>query len=59
MWKWLRYSGFSVTITANPCHWAWWPRTFQQHDAVWDFAHVWSVSWLCLNIRVWADDGSW
>ena len=59
--KWLRYSGFSVIIVGNPCHWSplpWWRR--EANDG-WPSPNerTWSVGWIFLTLRIWIDDGSW
>ena len=61
MLKWLRYSGASVAVTANPLHWAWMPQ------AGLAFADEWAgpnernyyARFLFVTVRVWIDDGSW
>jgi hypothetical protein len=61
MFKWLRYSGASVTITVNPhtgVGATGTPSSFKtngwaQHE------QAWFVGWLFLTIRIWVDDGSW
>jgi hypothetical protein len=58
--KWLRYSGASMCVTVNPCHWSWIPRFRRERD-IWSGPVEWngSASWLMLTVRVWIDDGSW
>jgi hypothetical protein len=58
---WLRFSGASVTITANPWHWQWWPQIQNEPLDTWigPNEHRFYVSWLMLTVRVWVDDGAW
>ena len=61
MMQWLRYSGFSVIILGNPCHWSvlpWWRR--EANDG-WPSPNerTYSVGWMFLTLRIWIDDGSW
>ena len=60
MIKWLRYSGASVIITVNPCHWRWrpWLSTFTD-EWIGPHERTWTVGWLFLTVRIWRDDGSW
>jgi hypothetical protein len=57
--NYLKYSGVSVTMTVNPCHWAWIPRFFHGKEDAWDDTETLSVSVLFLTMRIWIDDGSW
>jgi hypothetical protein len=57
MLKWLRYSGASVIITVNPCHWRLRPGWGQ--DREWPNEGTVYVTWLFLTVRIWIDDGSW
>jgi hypothetical protein len=59
MWKWLRYSGFSVILTGNPLHWRWIPVARKEPEDIWQAAHNWTAGWLFLTLRVYVDDGSW
>jgi len=54
--NYLKYSGASVTMTVNPCHWAWVPVFSIDED--WDF-ETYRFSILFLTVRFWLDDGSW
>ena len=58
---WLRYSGFSVIIVGNPCHWSLWPWARREPNDGWPSPNerTWSVGWLFLTFRMWIDDGSW
>jgi len=60
MLNWLTYSGLSVILTINPCHWRFVPRARKDFNE-WAGPNEWagSVSWLFLTVRVWIDDGSW
>ena len=60
MLKWLTYSGLSVILTINPCHWRLVPWV-RKDASEWAGPNEWagSVSWLFLTVRVWIDDGSW
>ena len=58
--KWLRYSGFSVIITLNPCHWRFLPWAYREHrDWPGPNEHCYATGWLFLTARIWIDDGSW
>jgi len=61
MLDWLRYSGASITVTMNPCHWRLVPRARQVAMDEWVGPHERSyfASWLFVTVRVWIDDGSW
>lgn len=59
MWKWLRYSGFSVILVANPCHWRWIPVIRKEPEDLWQSAHRWTLGWLLVTLQVYIDDGSW
>jgi hypothetical protein len=61
MFKWLRYSGASVTITMNPAHWSWRPRAEQVFTTEWAGPNeqTWHASILFVTVRIWIDDGSW
>ena len=58
---WLRYSGASVTITANPAHWTWWPQIQNEPLDTWIGPNErrFYFSWLMITLRIWIDDGSW
>ena len=58
---WLRYSGASVSITANPFHWTWIPHLQNEPSDTWigPNEHRFYLSWLAITVRVWIDDGSW
>ena len=58
---WLRYSGVTVSITANPFHWSWIPQIQNEPLDTWIGPNErrFYVSWLMLTVRVWIDDGSW
>jgi len=55
--NYLKYSGASVSITINPCHWNIVPRYYRNQE--WGDENTHSFSWLFLTIRFWIDDGSW
>lgn len=59
--KWLRFSGASVCVTVNPCHWTWIPVLQRDANDVWagPQERTWRVSVLMLTVRIWIDDGSW
>jgi hypothetical protein len=61
MLKWLCYSGASVSVTVNPCHWRIVPRAGRDHSDVWrgPKEHMFVLSWLMISLRIWVDDGSW
>lgn len=61
MLNWLRYSGASVIITVNPCHWRGLPWIRNESNLEWPSPNERTVSlgWLFLTIRIWIDDGSW
>ena len=58
---WLRYSGFSVIIIGNPCHWSLRPWARREANDGWPSPNerTWSVGWMFLTLRMWIDDGSW
>lgn len=58
---WLRYSGFSVIIKGNPCHWSPLPWARREPNDGWPSPNerTWSVGWIFLTLRIWIDDGSW
>ena len=57
---WLRYSGASVCVTANPWHWRWRPWFYRDtNEWAGPNERTWHMGWLMLNIRVWIDDGIW
>ena len=58
---WIRYSGATVIVRVNPCHWIWWPEIEPRYQDTWagPRERTIGVSWLMLTVRVWIDDGSW
>jgi hypothetical protein len=58
---WLRYSGFSIIIIGNPCHWSVLPWARHEANDGWPSpnSRTWSVGWMFLTLRIWIDDGSW
>ena len=61
MFKWIRYSGATVTITVNPLHWRRVPQAREAFIDEWVGPHeqAWVASWLFVTVRIWTDDGSW
>ena len=61
LFNWLRYSGASITVTANPFHWSWWPQIQNEPLDTWigPNEHRCYFSWLMITVRIWTDDGSW
>ena len=61
MLKWLRYSGASIAVTVNPCHWRLIPWASPEFADVWQGPNqqTWALGWLMLTVRVWIDDGTW
>jgi hypothetical protein len=59
--NWLRYSGFSVIIIGNPCHWSVLPWARREANDGWPSpnSRTWCVGWIFLTLRMWIDDGSW
>ena len=57
--NYLKYSGASVTMTVNPCHWAWVPVFFYGQEDAWENTESLRISILFLTVRIWIDDGSW
>lgn len=62
--NWFRYSGASVIVTVNPCHWRWipWLKRNREGADSWplgpnDFTVT--FSWLFLTVRIWIDNGDW
>ena len=60
MYKWLRYSGASVSLTINPLHWQWRPWANRWQDE-WSGPNLrtYNVGWLFLSARLWLDNGDW
>ena len=58
---WLRYSGASMSVTANPFHWAWIPQIRDEPLDTWigPNEHRFYFTWLMITVRAWIDDGSW
>lgn len=58
---WLKYSGVSLSITANPYHWQWRPWMRLGSDDIWPAPNrrSWAIGWIMLTIRIWIDDGKW
>jgi hypothetical protein len=61
MYKWLRYSGASISITVNPLHWSWVPQGGRAFIDEWAGPNerTWSARFLFVTVRGWIDDGSW
>ena len=61
MFKWLRYSGASISVIVNPLHWVWTPICGRTYTDEWagPKERSYQVRWLFLTVRVWIDDGSW
>lgn len=59
--KWLRYSGATLSLRVNPCHWNFVPRFSRELNDGWlgPNERTWSVSWIFVTVRIWVDDGSW
>jgi hypothetical protein len=58
--NWLRYSGVSVKVNLNPCHWYWLPMARSEHNAEWGSPwRAWRTGWLFLTVQLFLDDGSW
>jgi len=57
--NYLKYSGASVTMTVNPCHWAWIPVFSHGQEDVWQSTETLRITILFLTVRIWIDDGSW
>lgn len=58
---WIRYSGASLVLTANPLHWRWTPLITTVNQDGWqgpNERHM-RVTWLMLTLRIWIDDGAW
>jgi hypothetical protein len=59
-WGWLRYSGISVKLNLNPCHWYLIPFAKSEHNSEWGSPwRSWRTGWICLTIQLFLDDGSW
>lgn len=56
--NYLKYSGASITLAVNPCHWSWIPVFRIEQDLAWESETLY-VSILFLTVRIWIDDGSW
>ncbi|NDB84195.1 MAG: hypothetical protein EB127_15985 [Alphaproteobacteria bacterium] len=60
MLKWLTYSGLSIIITVNPCHWRLVPWVRKEiKEWAGPNEHTISFGILFLTITAWIDDGSW
>lgn len=62
--RWIRYSGASVIVTVNPCHWRWRPYMSRHTEGPdgWPLGpneQTYTLSWLFLTVRVWLDNGDW
>jgi hypothetical protein len=59
--NWIRYSGGSIIVRINPCHWNLWPQIEPQYNDTWagPRQRTWAVTWLMITVRIWIDDGSW
>ena len=57
MLSWIKYSGLAVVFTLNPLHWRLVPDWGRVSE--WPSEETRYVTWLCVTIRVWIDDGSW
>ncbi len=59
--KWVKYSGASVSITLNPLHWNLVPVARNESNIDWPSPNesTYMVSWLCLTVRAWTDNGDW
>ena len=60
---WLEYSGASVTLIVNPCHWRLlpWLKT-DDTRSIWDSGPDYrgvTFGWLFLIVRVWLDNETW
>ena len=60
MMNWIRYSGITVSLNINPCHWYWLPVARAEHNAEWGSPwRQWRAGWLFVSIMLYLDDGSW
>lgn len=60
---WLKYSGASVTLIVNPCHWRWmpWFEADDNKENIWrgpDYKGS-AFGWLFVIVKVWVDNDSW
>lgn len=60
IWSWLKYSGASISLTLNPCHWRFGVKFVRDQD-LWAGPNerTWILSFLFITLRLWVDDGSW
>jgi len=57
---WIRYSGITVRLNLNPCHWYWLPVVRSEHNMEWGSPlRSWRAGWMFLTVRLFLDDGSW
>ena len=61
MINWLRHSGITVIIIANPMQWSWRPyaRDFDVNEWRGPNERAWVAAWLFLRINLFVDDGRW
>lgn len=60
MRKWIKYSGISININLNPCHWYVIPFVRQEHNNEWGSPWgQWRTGWLFFTVLLYLDDGSW
>jgi len=61
MLNWIKYSGASLSIRVNPCHWQLFPQAGRAFMDEWGgpYERSWYVAWRFLTVRVWIDNGSW
>ena len=57
--RYLRWSGASVCVHVNPCHWSWLPVARREPGPIIDEEYTYRISWLFVTFRFWIDDGSW
>jgi EamA domain-containing membrane protein RarD len=55
--KWLKYSGATIALTLNPCHWGFYCKYRKSVD-VWE-QDAFVLQILPLSIRIWIDNGDW
>lgn len=57
---WIRWSGITVSVNLNPCHWRWIPAAGPEHNSEWGSPwRSWRASWLFVSVLVFLDNGNW
>jgi hypothetical protein len=59
--NWIKYSGISITVNLNPLHWRLIPNASYHSSKEWldGYFRSYRANWLCVQLHLWIDDGSW